>query len=75
MAATTCVQQGKWLVECLADLGMKTQMPMIVYEDNQAAIFIANQTVTAARSKHIDVRYHYLVDQVRNCGRLTLKTM
>jgi hypothetical protein len=51
------------LPEDTPDLG-NTQVP-ILYQDNQAAIHIMNNQVNSARSKHIDVRYHYIKEQIR----------
>ena len=38
--------------------------PIIVNEDNQACISIAEQTTSTKRSKYIDIHYHYVRDHV-----------
>lgn len=35
-----------------------------LYGDNQGSIFIASNPVTEKRSKHIDIRYHYIREVV-----------
>ena len=52
------------LPEDTPDLGY-LQVP-ILYQDNQAAIHIMNNEVNSARSKHIDVRFHYIREQIRH---------
>ena len=34
--------------------------------DNQGAIFLASNPAQEVRSKHIDIRYHYICEQVEN---------
>ena len=40
------------------------QNPSVVYEDNQEAIFLANNRKVCMRTKHIDIRHHFLRDMV-----------
>ena len=39
---------------------------VVVYEDNQSAIAIAKNEGYHSRSEHIDIRYHFVRDQVKN---------
>ena len=41
-------------------------LPTKVYEDNQGAIMLAENPLSSARSKHIDVRYHHIRIQCAN---------
>ena len=38
------------------------QKPSVVYEDNQGAIFVANNRQVGMRTKNIDIRHHFLRD-------------
>ena len=40
--------------------------PVVVCEDNQSAIAIAKNDRYQSRTKHIDIRYHFVRDQVEN---------
>lgn len=40
--------------------------PFPIYGDNQGSIFIASNPVQERRSKHIDIRYHYVRDLVED---------
>ena len=39
---------------------MSTATPTVLMEDNQGAIAIAKNPIIHARTKHIDIRYHYV---------------
>ena len=54
----------------LHDLGHKQKATNIVC-DNSCAVGIANDTVKQRRSKAIDMRYHWIRDQVRQ-GKITI---
>lgn len=42
------------------------QLPSIVYEDNQGAIFMANNNALGPRTKHIDIRYRFISEETEN---------
>ncbi len=46
----------KMLIE---SMGQTVQLPIKVFIDNVGAMFLANNSTTGQRTKHIDVRYHY----------------
>ena len=43
----------------LGELGYRLN-PIPICGDNQGSIFITSNPVTEKRSKHIDIRYHYI---------------
>ncbi|KAF2345048.1 hypothetical protein FHG87_024196 [Trinorchestia longiramus] len=45
---------------------LKRECPMVVNEDNQSAISLAQNPKYHGRSKHIDIKFHYVRDLVRN---------
>ena len=45
---------------------------MTIYEDNQASICIANDSQCTKKTKHIDIKYHFIREQVLN-GNIILK--
>ena len=59
MAATEVVKEAIWVKDLLGDLGV-TQENIAVFCDNQSAIFLAKNQTYHARTKHIDVKYHYV---------------
>ena len=48
----------------LVDLGVKVKLPVSVLYDNQSAIDLSKNPVQHSRSKHIDIQYHFIKDQV-----------
>ena len=38
----------------------EVQKPLVVYEDNQGAIFLANNRQVGMRTKHIDICHHFM---------------
>lgn len=71
IALSQATQEGVWLRRVLTELGMETTATVIL-EDNQGAIAIAKNPVDHARTKHIDIRYHYIRECVQN-GQIQLK--
>ncbi|KAH9761191.1 hypothetical protein KPL70_000407 [Citrus sinensis] len=59
MAATEAVKEVIWLKGLLGDLGV-IQENITVFCDNQSAIFLGKNQTYHARTKHIDVKYHYV---------------
>ena len=45
-------------------MGIKCQCPIIIKCDNSSAINISKNPVQHSRTKHIDIRFHFLKDQV-----------
>ena len=54
----------------MGDLGLGDDMP-ILHSDSQSAIMLANNPVFHAKTKHIEVKYHFL-HQVLEDKRLEL---
>lgn len=66
------VCQSVWLNEILNNLKVKTVSSIELRMDNTSAISLAKNPVSHGRSKHIDVKYHFLRDMV-NKGKIELK--
>jgi hypothetical protein len=61
-----------WARQFLEELGFKQDKPTIIYEDNQSAIAMVNNGNDHGRTKHIDIRYHYIRDLVKD-GQVIVK--
>ncbi|XP_058201268.1 uncharacterized mitochondrial protein AtMg00810-like [Rhododendron vialii] len=53
-----------WLVMLLRDLGISVASPPVLWCDNLSAIALASNPVFHARSKHIEVDYHFIREKV-----------
>jgi hypothetical protein len=56
----------------LKDLGFRQEQPTVIYEDNTACIHLANNPHINKRTKHIDVRFHWIREKVKD-EAITLK--
>ena len=62
VAAASCSCQAIWLRRMLEVLGNQQQDSTTIYCDNVSVIRLSRNPVMHGRSKHIDVRYHFLRD-------------
>ena len=53
-----------WLRQLFRDLGFTQNKSTIIYEDNQSSIAIANDGKFQSRTKHIDIKFHFVKDVV-----------
>ncbi|WVZ76496.1 LOW QUALITY PROTEIN: hypothetical protein U9M48_024471 [Paspalum notatum var. saurae] len=61
VAAASCCSQLLWMKTTLSDFSLRFgRIPLLV--DSTSAISIAKNTVLHSRTKHIDVRFHFLRD-------------
>jgi len=71
VSAASCCSQLLWMRSTLADFGLVfDRVPLFC--DNTSAINIAKNPVQHSRTKHIDVRYHFLRDNVEK-GNIALE--
>ncbi|TPX55991.1 DNA-directed DNA polymerase, partial [Powellomyces hirtus] len=66
IALAECAKEALWIQGLLSELSATEQTAVLIYEDNQAAIKLAANPTHHQRTKHIDVRYHFLRDLVSN---------
>ena len=65
VAVGSCCAQVLWMRNNLPDYDLQlSKIP--IYCDNTSAIAIANNPVLHSKTKHIEVRYHYIRDRVMN---------
>jgi hypothetical protein len=53
-----------WLQKLLSDLGQSVDVPIVIYCDNISSILLVNNPVYHARTKHIEVHYHFIREEV-----------
>jgi transposase InsO family protein len=64
IACSAATRETVWLRRVCCDLRIPIVGPVPVNVDNQAAIHMATNASDSARTKHIDVCYHFLRDKV-----------
>ena len=66
VALSEVVATIKFIVQLLSDMEIQVELPIKVYVDNVGAIFLANNQTTSDRTKHVDVRYHFIREYIEN---------
>lgn len=59
-------QEAIWLRRLLADLNVEQSKPTMIMGDNQSSIAIARNPVSHARTKHIDIRHHFIREALQD---------
>ena len=73
VALAAAVQEGLYLKQWFENVeGIGKQEPVLIYEDNQGTIALSYNPVCRQRSKHIDIRYHFIREVLSN-GSITLE--
>jgi hypothetical protein len=65
MAASTMSCEAIWLRKLLAGLFDQELDPTLIYCDNQSCIKLSENPVFHDRSKHIEIRYHFIRDRIQ----------
>ncbi len=62
--ATMAACEVAWLRKLLGDLGLHVDRHVVIYCDNLSSIQLARNPVFHARTKHIEVHYHFIREMV-----------
>ncbi|GKE03009.1 putative RNA-directed DNA polymerase [Tanacetum coccineum] len=71
MAATMAACQGIWLRRLLNEITGQRIPPAALFVDNRSSIDLMKNPVFHGRSKHIDIRFHFIRECVEN-GKITV---
>ena len=71
MALSLACQEALFLKQLLNDLDVKQHDQVTLFGDNQGAISLSKNNMSTQRSKHIDIRYHFVRSTI-NDGHLIL---
>ncbi|RVW83084.1 Retrovirus-related Pol polyprotein from transposon TNT 1-94 [Vitis vinifera] len=63
-AATSSACQAVWLRRILVDINQEHEEPTVIYCDNKAAIAMTKNPAYHGRTKHVDIRVHFIRDLV-----------
>jgi hypothetical protein len=66
IVAATCCTQILWMIQTLAYLKVTYTDPIPLHCDNTSAISLSKNHVLHSKSKHIPIKYHFLIEQVTN---------
>ncbi|KAE8211922.1 hypothetical protein CF319_g9305, partial [Tilletia indica] len=60
VALTEAGKEAVWLVRAMSDYGIPESQPVLIRGDNQGALALAQNPGYHRRTKHIELRYHYI---------------
>ena len=64
MALAVETQEAIWLRMVFEELGVELSGPFVIKEDNKACQMFADHAGNFGRTKHIDVRYHFVRERI-----------
>lgn len=81
-AEAAAINEVLWLRDLIGELEIKLELDprlnireesgVVVYCDNQSTIKVSKNGIKADRTKHVDIKYHFITDVI-NEGKVTLK--
>ena len=71
-AEAAAIQEVLWLRGLLKELGLHVQTGSRIFGDNQSTIAISHNGIKGERTKHVDVKYHFITETVES-GAVQLK--
>lgn len=63
----SCCDQTLWITQILVDFGRKLDN-IHIYCDNTSAINLTKNATQHSRTKHIEIRHHFIRDHVKKSG-------
>ncbi len=66
VSLSTCAQEAIWLRSLLNSIKAIPLSPTVINEDNQGAIAIAKNPIAHMRTKHIDIRHHFIREAIQD---------
>ena len=66
IALAAATQEATWMRKLMNDFHESQAEPVTIYEDNQSAICIAKNPQSHHKTKHVDIKYHYVRDKVQD---------
>jgi hypothetical protein len=72
MSIVEVIKEVIWVRKLLVELSYPLQEPIVTYSDNQSALDVVENDCLHDRSKHIEIKYHFVRDETRK-GRVLLE--
>ena len=71
-AEAAAINEIKWLRGLLGELGVASAQTPVLYGDNQSTQELSKNGIKSERTKHIDIKYHFVTDEVSS-GNVLLR--
>ena len=66
IAASEAVKDVLFVVQVLESIGLAVEKPVVVRVDNMGAVFLSENNTSSARTRHIDMRWHFVRELVED---------
>lgn len=66
MSACDVIKEIMWIKQLLCEMKCEVNTPIIVNIDNQSAMKIAENDIDHGRTKHIDIKYHFIKQHIKD---------
>ena len=66
MALYSATQEAIWLRRLFVELKIMKDKPIKIHQDNQGCIALSKNHMCQQRTKHIDIKYHFVREKVQN---------
>jgi hypothetical protein len=66
VAISETVREIKFILQVLESMNLDMDYPVTVLVDNVGAIFLANNRTTGERTKHVDIRHHFVREHIED---------
>ena len=66
VSLTSAIQEANFLRQLFADMQFLDKPSVTIFVDNQSAISLAKNPVFHQRTKHIDIKFHYIRNDIKN---------
>jgi hypothetical protein len=64
MALSEAAKEAIWAGRFLHELGFQDDQPILIYPDNNEAIDLTTNSLFHKRTKHIEIRWHWIREVV-----------
>jgi hypothetical protein len=64
------VKEVKFIYYLLHDIGIEVKLPIIVKNDNVGAMFMAQNSSSGVRTRHVNTRYHFVRNIRKTCQNI-----
>lgn len=71
-AEAAAIQEILWLRGLMKELRLQSNTGSVVHGDNQSAIAVTKNGIRSDRTKHVDIKYHFVTESVEQ-GEVVLK--
>jgi hypothetical protein len=71
-AAADAAKEAIWLKDLLTELKLGKKQSPVIHQDNKGAIFLEKTHSLKQRTKHIDIKVHYIREKVQD-GDITIR--